>query len=476
MKFNSIKIKSFLYLFSFTLLLTIIISFLSVQKFKELMFFSIDKTLKNEADIIIGLMKEDKNFIELEITEIKDGNYIKNNSGHYYKLNMISKNSGFKVHETNKVLNKVVSPSLIDQNYEFKILNVEKVINKDSEIFFSSKDINNNPLRVLKKNINYKNKDIELYVSEPISDTLHSIQEFKFFITIIFLISILFSIIIITSLIKLFLKPIADFSNELSNINHKNLDLSLDINNYPEELKNMVFYFNKMMEKISKAFETEKLILSEASHKLKTPLAVIKSHCDISLKKERTKDEYIDTLKSIKSTTNKINSLVLGILSLAKLESESIKHNNFERLSIIDVLNTSIDLTELLAYQKNIKINFEYNNDYYLVGDRDKIVEAIVNIIENGIKYNLQDGTIDIKIIKNDNNLLLSIKDNGIGISSENQNKIFEKFYRVDNSIEGSGLGLNISKTIIESHNGKIEIVSEVNKGTEFIIKLPIIN
>ena len=232
-----------------------------------------------------------------------------------------------------------------------------------------------------------------------------------------------------------------------------------------------------MLKRIDKAFETEKIILSEASHKLKTPIAVIKSYCDVILKKERSKEEYIETITSIKSVTNKIVSLISGILSIAKLESENIKYNKFEKISINECINNCLDLVEYLAYQKNIDIKIENNSDYYILADKDKIIEALINIIENAIKYNSNNGEVLIKTFKEDNFINISIKDSGKGINDEEKDKIFDKFYRINDNknVEGNGLGLNISKTIIESHQGKIKVNSNINnQGTEFIISLPI--
>jgi hypothetical protein len=126
MKFNSIKSISFIYLFSFITVLVLSISLLSLEKIKDLMYLSIDRSLNNESDIIIALMKPDDSFIELEITEIISGNYVKPKSGHYYKMIINNNNSGFKVHDTKKILHTVISPSLVDENFNFKILSLEK--------------------------------------------------------------------------------------------------------------------------------------------------------------------------------------------------------------------------------------------------------------------------------------------------------------------------------------------------------------
>lgn len=475
MRLNSIKAKSLIYLLSFIFILISLITFLSLHKLKDLLYYSVDQTLKNEADIIIGLMKQDKKDIELEITEINSGFYMIPKSGHYYKIQINSNNSGFKVHDSDEIFNKVVSKSLGDENFNFKILSIEKNIPEKDEIFFLSVGFNNEPLRVLKKNINFMGNDIELYISEPIADTLRIIKEFNFFIIILSLVSLGVSIIIITFLINSFLKPLKSFSKELSNISHKNLNQTIKDSSYPSELKEMVYSFNNMMKRINNAFETEKRILSEASHKLKTPIAVIKSYCDVTLKKDREKHEYIETLNSVKNVTNKVISLISGILTLSKLESESIKYNSFERVSIKECLENTVSLTKYLAYQKNINIEFISNVEVYVLADKDKLIEAFVNIVENAIKYNKQNGFIKISTLTKDDKVYISIKDSGIGIDKENQDKVFNRFYRVDSFIEGSGLGLNISKTIIDNHNGIITFNSKVNEGTEFIITLPIL-
>lgn len=476
--YNSIKFKAFVYLFSFILLLILLIAYLSLQKIRTSVFNAVDTTLTSESNLITDLMKIEEGHIDLEVTEMVTGDYTIPKSGHYYKLIINGNNDiGFKDDKTEKIVNTVISPSLVNENFDFPVNRIEYTLPQKNELFFSSTGPNLEPLRVLRKSVNLNGVSIIVYTAETIKQNLKLINDFNYFILLLLPIALIVSAIIILILINNILKPVKDFSQELSLITHKNLDKRLNENEYVFELQDMIISFNGMLDRIHKAFETEKLVLSEASHKLKTPIAVIKSYCDITLKKERTNQEYIETIISIKNGTNKIVSLISGILSFAKLESENINYNKSENFSIIECINDSIEITKYLAQQKriDIRINNLTNKSISISGDKDKITEAIFNIIENSIKYNNRNGFIEINLEQINQQIKLSIKDNGIGIEANDLPKIFDRFYRVNNeSIEGNGLGLSISKTIIESHQGTINVNSQMNIGTEFIITLPL--
>ncbi len=481
LSFNSIKIRSFTYFFLFITILVLTVSYLSLEKIKISVFNSVDKILESKINLITNFMSIKNGLIDLEISEIVTGEYTIPKSGHYYKLIINDSNSGFENDNNHIPLKIAISPSLINPNFDFKIKEINYESIEKNQIVFTSIGPKLEPLRVIKREINFKGINITVYTAETIKSSLDIIKDFQYFVLIIFPLSLLFSALIILVIINNLLKPIKDFSQEVNSINHKNLEKRIDFNKYPTELKDMVLSFNSMLDRVHKAFETEKLILSEASHKLKTPIAVIKSHCDIILKKERPKEEYIDTIIAIKDSTKKVISLISGILSLANLESGNITFNKFDKISISECLKNAISLSEYLAYQKNIGIELLSNKDLFIRGDKDKITEAFLNIIENAIKYNQINGLIKIEVLEVDNKVNVSIQDNGIGIKKEDLSKIFDRFYRSENNkgIEGSGLGLNIAKTITESHNGKILVNSYLENSlqkTEFILSFPLAN
>lgn len=464
-KIKSIKNRLFLaYFLTSTFLLIILCLFLYFQ-IKNTILESFDKLLHSKMQMVVANLLEERGTIDFEIAEAKLSEYTIKNSGHYYKV-IIDK----------KIL---TSPSLNNDNYEFKILERFYIDEETKEVFFNSKDLINQDVRIIKKILNIKNKEVTVYLGESLKDTNYLIKK----LTNIFYIVIPLGIFIIEFLgLKIAekgLEPLEELSNKIKKINHENLNESLFLDERSEELDNIVNSFNSMLKRVDNAFETEKYILSEASHYLKTPITAIKANCDVTLKKERGITEYIETIKKIKVISNKMNKLVNDMLSQAKLDSEGLNITSFEKISINECIKNALNFSESIALEKNITIDYSFDNkdNYYIKGSEERITELFLNILENSIKYNKNNGSIKISLNKINNEFQIIFSDTGIGINKEDLNNIFDRFYRAKKiNVDGTGLGLSIAKKIVDLHNGKIEVTSEIEKGTSFIITFPRIN
>ena len=181
-----------------------------------------------------------------------------------------------------------------------------------------------------------------------------------------------------------------------------------------------------------------------------------------------------ERLKSCLEEILRITRLVSDLEKLTQYESDNLVLNKIE-FNLSETIQNTISNLEKEYTSKKITIKFN-NENKNIFADKDKITQVVLNILSNAIKYNKIGGKIEIKIIKNGNNIIISFKDNGIGISKDDVSHIFERFYRADKSRNrltgGSGIGLAISKAIIEAHGGNITANSELNKGTEIIITL----
>ncbi|MFN8670742.1 MAG: HAMP domain-containing sensor histidine kinase [Candidatus Sericytochromatia bacterium] len=502
-KIKSIKNRLFLaYFLTSTFLLIILCLFLYFQ-IKNTILESFDKLLHSKMQMVVANLLEERGTIDFEIAEAKLSEYTIKNSGHYYKV-IIDK----------KIL---TSPSLNNDNYEFKILERFYIDEETKEVFFNSKDLINQDVRIIKKILNIKNKEVTVYLGESLKDTNYLIKK----LTNIFYIVIPLGIFIIEFLgLKIAekgLEPLEELSNKIKKINHENLNESLFLDERSEELDNIVNSFNSMLKRVDNAFETEKYILSEASHYLKTPITAIKANCDVTLKKERGITEYIETIKKIKVISNKMNKLVNDMLSQAKLDSEGLNTTSFEKISINECIKNALNFSESIALEKNITIDYIFDNEfktsygvsnskeewsggsapvppetpeqssevfsnkskdnYYIKGSEERITELFLNILENSIKYNKNNGSIKISLNKINNEFQIIFSDTGIGINKDDLNNIFDRFYRAKKiNVDGTGLGLSIAKKIVDLHNGKIEVTSEIEKGTSFIITFPRIN
>ena len=171
-----------------------------------------------------------------------------------------------------------------------------------------------------------------------------------------------------------------------------------------------------------------------------------------------------------------MNRLIGDMLSLTRLDSGLLSTADFTSVSLYECIDNAMKFTEFLAKERQVKITNKIPENIHILGDRETLTEVFLNIIENGIKYNRVGGAVEITATKNTDRVEVSIQDTGEGIRDGDSEKIFNRFYRADTSRdkEGTGLGLSIAKAIIEAHGARIEVKSELDKGSCFVLTLPL--
>lgn len=222
-----------------------------------------------------------------------------------------------------------------------------------------------------------------------------------------------------------------------------------------------------------------KEFVANVSHELKTPITTIKSYTETLLDNDIEKELSHKFLSVIDSESDRMARLVSDLLQLSNID---YKKTNWKRteISIDKMLMDIIQKLDLLIKEKEHEINIDIaENLPNIVADKDGIEQVILNIISNAIKYTENKGKIYISANNTSNELILKVKDNGIGIPKEDQSRIFERFYRVEKGrsrdMGGTGLGLAIAKEIVEAYNGSINLTSSPKEGTEITIKLPLV-
>lgn len=268
-------------------------------------------------------------------------------------------------------------------------------------------------------------------------------------------------------------KQIDDFINgdfDKSNINEEQLDSKLSSKLY--KLGNII---NAKMEKNSQSKKEIQEMVSDIAHQIKTPIANIRMYSDTISNNDLSKEKEQEFLEIITGQVDKLEFFTDSLTKMSRLETNMIVLNK-EQAKIIECLEKAKEQAQSLAEKKNI--NIEINGDISATIKYDKkwTLEVICNILENAIKYTNDNGKIEINIEKLESFLKIDITDNGIGIESENINNIFKRFYREQkvHNIEGVGIGLYLSKTIIEQQNGYIKVKSRVNEGSTFSVFLPL--
>lgn len=232
----------------------------------------------------------------------------------------------------------------------------------------------------------------------------------------------------------------------------------------------------KTLEPIKKNMEKQKRFIADASHELRTPIAVVISGLEVNLNNKKldlvsARKTLEDTLEEMKDFSKLSNSL----LDISKYNKNICVE--CESINIVDFVKNIVEKNKNLAQFKNISIEEKINSDIVEIqGNRSELSRVFFNILDNAIKYTPEGGKIIIFDEISAGKYILKIEDTGVGISKDVINKVFDPFFRADSSrnTEGAGLGLTLSKKIIENHKGTIVIKSEENKGTNVIISLPI--
>lgn len=236
--------------------------------------------------------------------------------------------------------------------------------------------------------------------------------------------------------------------------------------------------FNSMTEKLEQVETTRQEFVSNVSHELKTPLSSIKVLGESILMQENVPIEmYKEFLQDINSEVDRMANIINDLLELVKLEQREggihIDETNLNKM-VEDIMKRLFPLAE----QKNIELLYEENKKVVIDADEMKLSLAISNLVENGIKYTPEGGTVKVIVDSDHQNAFITIQDTGIGINEEEQGKVFDRFYRVDKTRDretgGSGLGLAITHGAVMLHNGSIKLSSKEDKGTTFVVRLPI--
>jgi signal transduction histidine kinase len=272
-------------------------------------------------------------------------------------------------------------------------------------------------------------------------------------------------------------KPINDMTEVTRTISVNNINTRLDVKASQYELKELAETFNHMMDRIESDYVKQQQFVSDASHELRTPIAVIKGYADMLDRWGKDDKEVLqESLEAIKNETNNMQDLVEKLLFIARNDKKTLKLNK-EEFNINEVIEEVFRETKMIDTCH--KISSSACKGAIVYADKNRIKQAIRIFVENARKFTPENGKIDISCIQNDEYAVITIKDEGVGIKNKDLKKVFDRFYRAEESrgkdSGGHGLGLSIAKIIVLGHRGKIKVKSNYNNGSSFSILLPYI-
>ena len=288
---------------------------------------------------------------------------------------------------------------------------------------------------------------------------------------ILIFISLGIFLIIGNYLVHKLLKPIKDMTDKVKDINGTSLN-RLDTNLAKDELKDLALTFNDMLDRLELYMNQQKQFVSDASHELRTPIAIIQGYTEM-LERWGKDDPAIleESINSLSQETANMKNLLEKLLFLSRSDKKTLKVEKIN-FDLSALCHDVIKETGFIDDEHNIVSKI--TDGIMLSGDKDLIKELIRILVDNALKYTPEGGTITLGCTMSKQNVILSIQDTGIGIAHEHIPHLFERFYRVDEarnkSTGGTGLGLAIADQIVKEHGAQISVTSEVNEGTQFLI------
>ena len=274
------------------------------------------------------------------------------------------------------------------------------------------------------------------------------------------------------------LKPVDRLTRAAERIGRGNFSERVEEPQTTDEIGRLAATFNEMISKLEQAFERERRFTADASHELRTPLAVLRGDIEVALRRDRSLEEYKRVLTSSLEEIERITRLTDDLLTLARSDAgEKVVELAPVRLDRLAVEAHSY--IRPLAESAGIELACEGAQSPIVVeGDEKRLKQLLVNLLENAIKYTPAGGSARLSIATQDTSALLEVSDTGRGIPAESLPHIFERFYRQtdprDSRVTGFGLGLAISKWIVDAHRGSIEAESAEGKGSRFTVRLPL--
>ncbi len=273
------------------------------------------------------------------------------------------------------------------------------------------------------------------------------------------------------------LYPITKVTKTAKSIGRDDLSNRITGNHSHDEVNELIDTFNDMLERLEESFEKEKRFASDASHELRTPVSIIMAYTDTLLKEiesESTIGDLQKSLEVIDKESRRMNTIISQLLTLTRGYEGRYKLV-METIDLSEVIENVIEELEDMAKDANIEVSFKNTGTIHIEADQSLITQLMLNFIENAIKYGKSSGHVWISIVQRNDETITIIEDDGIGIDEEEQKHIFERFFRADQARDrkGTGLGLAIAKWIVEEHRGRIEVSSNIGKGTTFEIRFP---
>jgi heavy metal sensor kinase len=278
-------------------------------------------------------------------------------------------------------------------------------------------------------------------------------------------------------LVRRALRPVAEIARKAQEISEHNLSERLPIVRSGDEIERLSVSLNHMLGRLERAVTGSKQFVADASHELRTPLTVMRGELEGLAQAPGLGGETREAVGSVLEEVDRLAEIVEGLLALSRLDSGEAP-GEWTRFDLAELAADTADQMSLLALDKAVTLTSTSDGGVTVEGDRARLKQVVVNLLDNAIKYTPAQGRVELAVQAEGNEALLEVKDSGIGIPPEALAHVFQRFYRVDGARSreqgGAGLGLSIVQSICSAHGAAVEVMSEPGAGTTFRVRLPL--
>ncbi len=271
------------------------------------------------------------------------------------------------------------------------------------------------------------------------------------------------------------LRPIGQITAAARRIQATSLSDRIALTGPQDELKTLADTFDEMLERLDTSFTAQRQFVADASHELRNPLAVIRTNADVALQEEGVPAEVQTRIEAVRRAADRMRRLVDDLLALARLELATGQRADIDLAAVVDEVRDELDP---LARAHGLRLRASAQRDLHVHGDREALKRALANLLDNAFRHSPEHGAVRLAAERRNGWAVLTVADDGPGLTAAEQEHVFERFWRSDASRSresgGTGLGLAIVRRIAESHGGEVGVASEPGAGSTFELRLPV--
>ena len=356
---------------------------------------------------------------------------------------------------------------------EFLVLSKAPIIPNQKKTTFTNEfriiEGEENEYRILTHHFSFGNESYQLEIGSSLGEVNDLTFIIRFFIIIVLFVILLVTFLADTVYIEYLLKPFYKIiDTKIRRVNEPEVFDHTPIKAKSRDFRELDLVLNQMMDRIAELFKKEKQFISNVSHELLTPIALLKSRFENLLQNESLDENAFDKIAGSLKTLDMLKKIINSLLLISRIENNQYEAN--EEINFYEIINDVEEDLQDRIEDKGIQFVNKMKNDLAFRGNKTLLHILIYNLVTNAIKYNKQDGSIIVNDGFVQNQYFISIADSGIGMSASQIENIFNRFARVNSDQEGQGLGLAIAKSIAVFHHIEIKVISNINEGTIFTL------